>query len=257
MKISDISEAELPMNLQGLGQLTRAGVKLQRGSKGDDVKSLQKLLNTFGYPLSVDGIFGPATEAAVRQVQAKLGLTSTGMWDSTTAAQVNAVTKSGVIDAGPKDKAIIAQVVKDAAAPVVSIAPSVMPGSQQPVMLATGGGFFDTVKAKVRAFIADPNYPYFVAGALAVVLGGAWLLWRGPATTKTAKPVQLGLGRTRGASKKRKSKAKKKSSKKIYVHFAASSKGPFLTKSFVSTRAAQQAVREARAAGETAHIAED
>lgn len=220
MKISDISEAELPMNLQGLGQLTRAGVKLQRGSKGEDVRSLQKLLNTFGYPLAVDGAFGPATEAAVRQVQAKLGLTATGMWDDTTAAQVNAVTKSGVIDAGPKDKAILAQVVKDTAAPVVSIAPSVMPGSQQPVMLttsgATGGGFLDTVKAKVRAFIADPNYPYFVAGALAVVVGGAWLLWRGPSTTKTAKPVQLGLGRARSALKKRKSKKRKskKTSKK-------------------------------------------
>lgn len=217
MKISDISEAELPMNLQGLGQLTRAGVKLQRGSKGEDVRSLQKLLNTFGYPLAVDGAFGPATEAAVRQVQAKLGLTATGMWDDTTAAQVNAVTKSGVIDAGPKDKAILAQVVKDTAAPVVSIAPSVMPGSQQPVMLTTsgatgGGGFLDTVKAKVRAFIADPNYPYFVAGALAVVVGGAWLLWRGPSTTKTAKPVQLGLGRMRGASKKRKSKKTSKKS---------------------------------------------
>lgn len=42
---------------------------IKRGSKGDAVKKLQQILNTKGYKLSVDGDFGPATEAAVKAYQ--------------------------------------------------------------------------------------------------------------------------------------------------------------------------------------------
>ncbi len=42
---------------------------LQSGSKGDDVKALQKLLNDQGYELEVDGVFGRGTLAAVRAFQ--------------------------------------------------------------------------------------------------------------------------------------------------------------------------------------------
>lgn len=52
---------------------------LNRGDKGDDVKALQQALNNQGYNLDVDGSFGPATEAAVKQYQADNGLKSDGL----------------------------------------------------------------------------------------------------------------------------------------------------------------------------------
>lgn len=53
---------------------------LKNGSKGDEVKTLQTKLNFFGnYGLSVDGIFGAKTEAAVKDIQKKKGLTVDGI----------------------------------------------------------------------------------------------------------------------------------------------------------------------------------
>ncbi|MGD1805527.1 peptidoglycan-binding domain-containing protein [Dapis sp. BLCC M126] len=42
---------------------------IRRGSRGDDVKRLQMILNEMGYSLVVDGIFGSNTEAAVKGFQ--------------------------------------------------------------------------------------------------------------------------------------------------------------------------------------------
>lgn len=44
---------------------------LKRGSRGQDVKCLQTLLNENGYNLTVDGVFGKLTEQAVRDFQAR------------------------------------------------------------------------------------------------------------------------------------------------------------------------------------------
>ena len=53
---------------------------LRRGSRGDDVKDLQTLLNSVGgYNLDVDGSFGPKTLAAVRDYQSKNNLTVDGI----------------------------------------------------------------------------------------------------------------------------------------------------------------------------------
>ena len=52
---------------------------LRRGSKGEDVSVLQTALNQYGYGLAVDGSFGPATQAAVRDYQSKNGLTVDGV----------------------------------------------------------------------------------------------------------------------------------------------------------------------------------
>lgn len=43
---------------------------LKKGSKGDGVRWLQSELQRLGYPLKVDGIFGPETEKLLRQFQA-------------------------------------------------------------------------------------------------------------------------------------------------------------------------------------------
>ena len=56
---------------------------LKRGSTGEAVKQLQHSLNTFGwYDLKEDGIFGLATEKAVKDMQTKLGLEVDGIYGS-------------------------------------------------------------------------------------------------------------------------------------------------------------------------------
>ena len=61
------------------------------GSKGSDVTELQKLLNNNGYNLTVDGIYGANTQAAVKDYQQKNNLTVDGIvgnntWGALTAA---------------------------------------------------------------------------------------------------------------------------------------------------------------------------
>ena len=53
---------------------------LRRGSTGPDVTTLQYLLRCAGYgTLAADGVFGPATEATVRQFQHQAKLTEDGI----------------------------------------------------------------------------------------------------------------------------------------------------------------------------------
>ena len=53
--------------------------QVKKGSKGSSVEELQKLLNQNGYSLSVDGVFGSNTQAAVRDYQRKNGLAVDGI----------------------------------------------------------------------------------------------------------------------------------------------------------------------------------
>lgn len=48
------------------------GKVLIKGAKGNEVKWLQYVLNEKGYYLKIDGIYGPKTEAAVRDFQTKV-----------------------------------------------------------------------------------------------------------------------------------------------------------------------------------------
>ena len=52
---------------------------LSYGSRGDEVASLQKQLNAAGYSLAVDGIYGAATDAAVRDYQSRNALAVDGV----------------------------------------------------------------------------------------------------------------------------------------------------------------------------------
>jgi peptidoglycan hydrolase-like protein with peptidoglycan-binding domain len=52
---------------------------LRDGSRGDAVRKLQEDLNTLGYAIAVDGIFGPNTEKAVRALQTAFGYTIDGL----------------------------------------------------------------------------------------------------------------------------------------------------------------------------------
>ena len=70
---------------------------LKNGSKGEDVKQLQKLLG-----LSADGVFGPGTEAKVKDWQAKNGLTADGIvgdgtWSKMFGTNTQSVIKEDVV----------------------------------------------------------------------------------------------------------------------------------------------------------------
>lgn len=66
-----------------VGPRTWAGLDpptVKKGSKGDVVKMLQRLLKSYGYdPGAVDGEFGDNTDSAVRQFQTDFGLPSDGI----------------------------------------------------------------------------------------------------------------------------------------------------------------------------------
>jgi N-acetylmuramoyl-L-alanine amidase len=77
--------------------LTGAHAALRRGSSGDDVAAVQKRLKQWGYYSgAVDGIFGYATERAVRWFQEKNGLAVDGVVGEKTAAAMGLNLKSTV-----------------------------------------------------------------------------------------------------------------------------------------------------------------
>lgn len=68
---------------------------IKYGSRGDEVSQLQALLNQQGYNLAVDGIFGSATQNAVRQYQQSMGLTVDGIVGANTWGALTGSSGSG------------------------------------------------------------------------------------------------------------------------------------------------------------------
>lgn len=60
----------------------------RRGSSGSGVRALQTMLNKAGAKLKVDGIFGPLTDAALRNYQSKNGLVVDGIAGPKTMAKL-------------------------------------------------------------------------------------------------------------------------------------------------------------------------
>lgn len=65
---------------------------VKRGCKGAEVKTVQELLNGWGYGLDVDGSFGKKTEDAVKAFQKRMGLKADGIvgdqtWEALTSAE--------------------------------------------------------------------------------------------------------------------------------------------------------------------------
>lgn len=58
------------------------------GDRSNDVKDIQMILNLFGHNLSVDGIYGSATRAAIISFQSFLGLVPDGIVGSKTLAKL-------------------------------------------------------------------------------------------------------------------------------------------------------------------------
>ena len=83
--------------------------QISYGSQGSDVKELQSALNSKGYSLDVDGVFGSKTRAAVRDYQSKNklqvdGIVGTNTWGSlfpTTTASAATTTKPAATTTKP------------------------------------------------------------------------------------------------------------------------------------------------------------
>lgn len=73
------------------------GYNLEIGSRGDKVRQLQEQINVIAgsYPaipkVTVDGIYGPATAAAIRKIQSVFGLPLTGITDYSTWYKVSEI----------------------------------------------------------------------------------------------------------------------------------------------------------------------
>ena len=79
---------------------------LKKGSRGDEVVTLQKKLKQWGYyDGSVDGVFGAGTEKAVQYFQRKNGLTADGVVGAKTAAALGMTLSSGSASTGGSDTA--------------------------------------------------------------------------------------------------------------------------------------------------------
>ena len=87
--------AVLAVLLAVLLPLAADAAVLKKGSRGDEVVTLQKKLKQWGYyDGAVDGIFGSGTEKAVQYFQRKNGLTADGVVGTKTAAALG-MTLSG------------------------------------------------------------------------------------------------------------------------------------------------------------------
>ena len=74
-----------PITWSHIHPYREASPTLQGGSLGPVVAMLQRVLKAgFGYAGEIDGIFGSATEAVVRQYQTNTGVPVTGIVDERT-----------------------------------------------------------------------------------------------------------------------------------------------------------------------------
>ena len=79
---------------------------LKLGSNGEDVKTLQMLLNSAGYAVSIDSVFGPKTEAAVRAFQKDRGLVVDGIVGGKTMAAFTAGEIAASVQANVNPKCV-------------------------------------------------------------------------------------------------------------------------------------------------------
>lgn len=84
---------------------------LSKGTKGEDVRELQRILRSLGYTLEIDGQFGPITMQCVKSFQGAEGLARDGIVGPLTLAALNAAESGGrytVVISG-----LLASVAKD------------------------------------------------------------------------------------------------------------------------------------------------
>src|SRR4051812_28411302 len=74
----------------------------QVGSKGEDVRTVQYLLDVHGPAIAVDGVFGPGTKTAVQSFQSGHGLTADGIVGNATWDKLIVTVASGASGAAAR-----------------------------------------------------------------------------------------------------------------------------------------------------------
>ncbi len=103
------------------------------GNRGTDVRAIQYLLTARGYPVTVDGVFGDTTRAAVVAWKTAAGLTLNGVVDDAAWARLIVRVKLG--DEGPAVRAVQREL-----------------RSKRHLDVAINGVYGATTRAAVRAF---------------------------------------------------------------------------------------------------------
>jgi peptidoglycan hydrolase-like protein with peptidoglycan-binding domain len=81
-----------PPNAGNLSTLAAARDLLREGSRGEAVRDLQRFLAAIGAAVgSIDGVFGPLTQAAVRHFQSLRGITTDGIVGPQSIAEISRV----------------------------------------------------------------------------------------------------------------------------------------------------------------------
>jgi hypothetical protein len=80
---------------------SRSAPPLRQGARGEAVSGLQRGLAALGYAVDIDGIFGPATAAAVRRFQTEHGLGADGIVGTRTAVALQDAMGAGGAAPGP------------------------------------------------------------------------------------------------------------------------------------------------------------
>ena len=88
----------IPKNIFGVDvDINNDDILLKIGDRGEDVKTVQKILYDIGYAINSDGIFGPRTELIIKDFQKKVNLPATGVVDVDTFAQLKNYLKINTI----------------------------------------------------------------------------------------------------------------------------------------------------------------
>lgn len=166
-----------------------AQAALRRGSTGDDVIAVQKRLKQWGYYSgAVDGIFGYATERAVRWFQEKNGLTADGVVGEKTAAAL-----------GLRLSSTVSSVTKPASGDVYLLAQCIYSESRgEPYKGQVAVGAVVLNRVKSSAFPNSISGVIYQKGAFSAVDDGQINLTPNDSALKAAKDAMNGWDPTGG-----------------------------------------------------------
>lgn len=91
----DVLYAKLPQLRSDVAARVLTWPTVARGQSGEGVRTVQYLLRQAGQSLTVDGSFGPATEAAVKAFQQSRGLATTGVVAGSTWSALIVTVRNG------------------------------------------------------------------------------------------------------------------------------------------------------------------